>query len=171
MKVLTGLTTSNYDSLVLNGSISTFNEFSNKVAFLSQKPSLFTGTILENITLQFDNKISKEKRNIAISIAESLNLFSSGNLNIDNEIKPSSSNISGGQAQRIALSRALFFKKEVLMLDEPTSALDDKDENAVIETLNCLPKSLSVIIITHKKLNRINNAVRFNINNNKLIKL
>lgn len=168
LKVLAGLTSAKYDKLMLNGLDANFNDFANKVAFLSQKPSLFEGTILENITLQFDNRISSENREIASSIAKSLNLFHSGNLNIDSYIKPSSSNISGGQSQRIALSRAIFFKKEVLLLDEPTSALDDNDENAVIETLNSLPISLTIITITHKKMDGIKNANRYTIINKKL---
>ena len=127
--------------------------------------------MLENIVLIFDGNISLEDRLQAISIADSLNLFQSGNLNIDSEIKPTSSNISGGQSQRIALARALYFKKEILLLDEPTSALDDNDENAVVEALNSLVNDLTIIIISHRSLKGVNNAVRFSINNKKLCKL
>lgn len=171
LKVLAGLTMANYDTVTLNGYNSDFRDFASKVAFLPQKPSLFAGTLLENITLKFDNKISSEDRLNAISIAESLNLFKSGNLTIDSYIKPSSSNISGGQSQRIALARALYFKKEILLLDEPTSALDDHDENAVVAALNSLSNVLTIIIISHRNLEGVKIAKRFSISNKKLNRL
>jgi len=171
LKVLSGLTKANYDTLKLNGYNSDFRDFASKVAFLPQKPSLFAGTLLENIILKFDGNISLEDRLHAISIADSLNLFQSGNLNIDSDIKPSSSNISGGQSQRIALARALYFKKEILLLDEPTSALDDHDENAVVAALNSLSNVLTIIIISHRNLEGVKNAKRFSINNKNLHKL
>ena len=90
---------------------------------------------------------------------------------IDSDIKPSSSNISGGQSQRIALARALYFKKEILLLDEPTSALDDHDENAVVAALNSLSNVLTIIIISHRNLEGVKNAKRFSINNKNLHKL
>ena len=59
--------------------------------------------------------------------------------------------LSGGQKQRIAIARALYNDRRVLFLDEATSALDQYTEKKVFETINCLNKSITVFIISHRK--------------------
>jgi len=68
--------------------------------------------------------------------------------------------LSGGQRQRIGLARALYQKPKVLILDEATSALDTQTELAVMETINRLQGSLTIITIAHRlstleKCNRV----------------
>ena len=56
--------------------------------------------------------------------------------------------ISGGEAQRIALARALYKDSQVLVLDEFTSSLDSSTEKNIIENLSKLNKTM--IIVSHK---------------------
>jgi ABC-type multidrug transport system fused ATPase/permease subunit len=58
--------------------------------------------------------------------------------------------LSGGQRQRIGLARALYHKPKILVLDEATSALDNQTELAVMETINSLQGSLTIITIAHR---------------------
>lgn len=58
--------------------------------------------------------------------------------------------LSGGQRQRLGLARALYHKPSVLLLDEATSALDIETEKRVMETINTLQGSLTLIIIAHR---------------------
>lgn len=57
---------------------------------------------------------------------------------------------SGGQRQRIAIARALFIKPQIMILDEATSALDNETEEAVMEAIDSLAGSMTLIIIAHR---------------------
>ncbi len=58
--------------------------------------------------------------------------------------------LSGGQRQRIGIARALYKQARVLVLDEATSALDTSTEEAVMEAVEELRKSLTIVIIAHR---------------------
>lgn len=57
---------------------------------------------------------------------------------------------SGGQWQKLALSRAFFRNSPVLVLDEPTAAIDAKAENEIFNRVETLSKDKTVIIISHR---------------------
>lgn len=58
--------------------------------------------------------------------------------------------LSGGQRQRIGIARALYHDPEVLVLDEATSALDNDTEKAIVDSINRLQGSKTLIIIAHR---------------------
>lgn len=58
--------------------------------------------------------------------------------------------LSGGQRQRVAIARALYNNPQVLILDEATSALDNLTEQAVMDAVNNLKGSKTIIIIAHR---------------------
>lgn len=57
---------------------------------------------------------------------------------------------SGGQRQRIAIARALYENPDILVLDEATSALDNETETAVMEAIDALQGSKTLIIVAHR---------------------
>ena len=59
-------------------------------------------------------------------------------------------NLSGGQKQRVSIARAIFNKRDVLLLDESTSALDSETEAAVIKELMTLRNQKTIISIAHR---------------------
>ena len=60
-------------------------------------------------------------------------------------------NLSGGEAQKIGIARALYKRSEILLLDEATSALDENAEKEIINTIIRLKKKVTIIAITHRK--------------------
>lgn len=58
--------------------------------------------------------------------------------------------LSGGQRQRIGIARALYKQADVIILDEATSALDDETERAVMDAIENLDQSMTVIIVAHR---------------------
>lgn len=71
------------------------------------------------------------------------------NINLAKNLGDRGKNISGGQRQRVSLARALFHKKEILILDESTSALDKKIENEILDYLNSIKSTCTIIIVSH----------------------
>ena len=67
--------------------------------------------------------------------------------------------MSGGQKQRLAISRALYRGAEVLFLDEATSSLDTETESSIIKSIESLDNDITVFMIAHR-LNTITNFDR-----------
>ena len=117
------------------------------IGIVLQQPVLFNRTIKENIRYGKldcqDNEIEKaaKEANIYYKLMED-----------DNE----EINVSGGEKQRIAISRAILKNPVILLLDEATSALDKENEEIIKESLNKLMKNRTSIIVAHRLSTIIN---------------
>jgi simple sugar transport system ATP-binding protein len=71
-------------------------------------------------------------------------------------------NLSGGQKQAVAIARAMYFKKQALLLDEPTSALSVRETQAFLDhILKLREEGLSVVLVTHNIYHAFQVADRF----------
>ena len=70
--------------------------------------------------------------------------------NLDLNLGENGERVSGGQAQRVAISRALYNNPEVLILDEATSALDTNTEKKIFENLKKKENIKTIIIVSHR---------------------
>lgn len=128
-------------------------EYLKEVGYVFQTNNLFPHlTVLENVTLHLIYTYGMEKQQ-AITLAQ--RWLDKVNLLEHQDKKPSQ--ISGGQAQRAAIVRALVTGASLLLLDEPTSALDPKLAYEVMQTLIKLKEESDIVIVTHE----LNFARRF----------
>ena len=118
-------------------------------SFVPQDNMLFSGTIRENITMLNPDATDEEIR-IAIekSVAEFIYTLDGG---LEFMLGESGAGVSQGQAQRIAIARALLGKGKILLMDESTSALDSKTEDKIINNLKN-DQNTTVLFITHREM-------------------
>ena len=119
------------------------------VAYVPQGNSLQSGTILENLAGGKD--ISMAEIWEALTIADAVDFVKSLPEGLDTRIGERAGGLSEGQAQRIAIARAILKDAPVIILDEATSALDEKTEAAVLQRLSGSGKMKTCIIITHRR--------------------
>lgn len=109
---------------------------------------LFSGTVRENITILCPNATDEEiAKALSDSCAEFAYDLEDG---LDFVLGEDGSGISEGQAQRLAIARALLGKGRILLMDEATSALDVISEETVLENLSARD-DLTVLFITHRE--------------------
>lgn len=120
-----------------------------QIGVVMQQPKLFEGSIEENIRL---GKLDATKKEIiqAAKIAGVHEDIMQFPLKYDTLIGKRNTGVSGGQAQRIAIARALIAKPSILCLDEATSALDPLSGGAIDDMLQTLAGTRTIISITHR---------------------
>lgn len=135
-------------------------KFRNLMSYVPQNPFIYNDNILNNIIFQnqnnYKNLEDQKKLDQILDICQ-LNEFvdklpkkileNSGNLGIK---------FSGGQRQRLAIARALYLDRKIIVLDEATNALDIKTEEKILNKIYKLKKDKIIINISHKINETIN---------------
>ena len=121
-------------------------------AYVPQYVFLIDGSIKENITLGMDpNTVDETELDRVIKLANLSSWVDSLPEKYDTRVGENGVKLSGGQRQRLGIARALYRKPELLILDEATSALDNASENAVVEALETLHGSMTMLVIAHRQ--------------------
>ncbi len=118
-------------------------------SFVPQDNMLFSGTVRENITILNPNATDAEIRSALENSAAEFAYDLDGGL--DFVLGESGAGVSQGQAQRLAIARALLGKGKVLLMDEATSALDSVTEKQVMKKLR-ENDDITVVFITHREM-------------------
>jgi len=151
LDIFTGLLRPTSGKILVNNKEIILNNSSWKdhIGYVPQNTYLFEGTLLENIVLNEELKnIDLESVKRVIKFTKLDSLTDSNSLGI--HMMLGSTQLSGGQIQKIGLARALYRNPNILILDEPTSSLDSETEDLIISSLNDL-KNITKLIVSHKK--------------------
>ncbi len=120
-----------------------------QVAVVMQTPALFPLSIRENITC--GHPIAEEKVWEAVRAAQLEEWVRELPNGLDSLVGERGGNLSGGQAQRIVIARAIAKDAPVVLLDEPTSALDGETADALLRAMENLTEGKTVIHVTHRE--------------------
>ncbi|MBS0042880.1 cysteine/glutathione ABC transporter permease/ATP-binding protein CydD [Shewanella sp. M16] len=119
------------------------------LAWLGQEPQLFHGTVRDNVALA-DPTLPDNTLWHLLAEANISDFVKAQPLGLDAPVGEQSSGLSVGQAQRIALARALGQQASLFVLDEPTASLDSQSEQAVSSALNRAMAGKMCIMVTHR---------------------
>ena len=119
------------------------------LVYVPQGNSLFSGTIRENL-LVGNPEASDEQMKEALSVAAA-DFVEQMPLGLETQCFEKGAGLSEGQAQRIAIARALLRPGKVLLLDEFSSALDAETEEVLMERLTSHMPDRTMIFITHRE--------------------
>ncbi len=119
--------------------------FRQEMAFVFQSPVLFKGTVKQNIeyglSLRNCPPAEKNQRGEAIIEQAGLSLLT----------QKKATELSGGEAQRVAVARALVLEPQILLLDEPTTNLDRENQRLIEDLLEAYTqrKDTTLLLVTH----------------------
>jgi len=120
-----------------------------QIAYLPQHPHLFSCSLADNIRF-YSPDAPRERVEQMIDRTGLRALVESLPSGIDEPIGEGGRSLSGGQAQRISLARALLSERPILLLDEPTSQLDIETELELKTTILSVFRDRTLILATHR---------------------
>ncbi|RPG96681.1 MAG: ABC transporter ATP-binding protein [Candidatus Pelagibacter sp. TMED165] len=119
-------------------------------SYVSQNIALLDNSIKKNITFGDENNLDDNELEKIIEITQLKDMIKSSSKGLETLIGDKGIKISGGEKQRIGIARALYSKKDLLIMDEATNALDENTENKIMSDIKKI-KNLTIILISHKK--------------------
>lgn len=166
LKILAGLYEPDCGKAVIAGE-SLPEKIRAQVALVMQHNSLFPLSIRDNITCGHD--VSEKMVWTACENASLAKWIRSLPYGLDTHVGERGNQVSGGQAQRIQIARALCKNAPVILLDEPVSALDKDTGYSVLNTLKQLTDGKTVIHVTHHQETLDNSYTLYHMKGEKLV--
>ena len=147
INLLTGLYRPTSGEIFVNGKTPTLENTSKEAGVVSQDFFLFSFMLGENVAASRDVDTKNAKLALETSgFGDKYPLETYLYKDIDED----GVDVSGGEAQKIALARAIYGDKKLLLFDEPTSKLDPKSEMKVFESFNEVSKGKTAIFVSHR---------------------
>lgn len=128
------------------------NEYRNNYGAVFQDYKIFAGTVAENVVMDFAKKSEKINESLVNSgLDNKLSDLKDGiNTQLTKEFYEDGTNLSGGEEQKLAISRIFYKDCGIIILDEPSSALDPISEYRLNKTILSLSEHKTVIFISHR---------------------
>ena len=124
-------------------------DYRKRLAYVQQGAGIFSGTLRDALTYGIDRTVADDEIASAAErtgFAEYLDLCADG---LDTEIAAGGDSMSGGQKQRLVLTREVLRGGDIILMDEPTSALDVRVSAKIQETMDAVFAGKTRILITH----------------------
>jgi ABC-type multidrug transport system fused ATPase/permease subunit len=151
--VVLGLLTPNAGQVLVDGEDIQKNlrAWQDQIGYVPQSIYLTDDTLRRNVAFGLpDDAIDEAAVRRAIGAAQLEEFVAGLPKGLDTIIGERGIRLSGGQRQRIGIARALYHDPAVLVLDEATSALDTDTERGVMQAVNALQRSKTVLIVAHR---------------------
>lgn len=151
------------DKVLINSE--NIKSFQKTISYIPQNTFLIEGSIIENIAFGIQRcNVDMTKIKKAAEFASIYEYIESLPNKYDTYIGERGVTLSGGQAQRISIARALYRNSSILILDESTSSLDMNTESEITNSLEKISKDITIIIIAHRPstLNICNKIIEMN---------
>ena len=152
--IMLGLLKPQNGEILINGNLidDYGSNFTGSIAYVPQEPIILDDEIVTNITLETDKKnVNYEKLQYSITKANLDEVVEKLPNKLETKVGDNGVRLSGGQNKRLALSRAFYHGKEIIMIDEATSALDFKTESLIAEEILAIKGKTTIVIISHSK--------------------
>lgn len=115
------------------------------ISYQGHRPSLFSDTLAENISLGRAGDLNKAIKASALEL--DLSFMPEGK---ETRVGNMGIRLSGGQQARVALARALYGENSIMILDDPFSAVDMKTEEEIIRNLKSMYRESLIVLISHR---------------------
>lgn len=121
------------------------------IAAVSQRVYLWDASIRDLITFgQPPEAVDEDLLARVVHQARLDDIVSSSPDGLDTVVGEGGARVSGGQAQRIGIARALYARPHILVLDEATSSLDNETEHEITSTLEALHGQITIVVVAHR---------------------
>lgn len=158
MKLISGFIHQNAGDILVDGqNLQDINlsSYYKNIGYLTQEPSVFDGSILENLIYGMETDFDEHDEKsikiiqdaIALASADFVYQFSDG---LHTQIGERGVRLSGGQKQRLAIAKLFIKNPQIIILDEPTSALDSFSEEDITDSFEKLFSGRTVLVIAHR---------------------
>lgn len=124
-------------------------QFRSHIGYVPQDTMLLNESIESNITF-CRNAVSEHALEEVLHICEVDVIMKTNSMSIDTVIGEKGNKLSGGQKQKIALSRALYRKPKLLIIDEGTSNIDSDTEERILKRAKSVYPDMTIIIVSHR---------------------
>jgi len=126
-------------------------EWQSQVAYIPQQVFLIDGTLRHNVTLgASEDEIDDQKLYEALRQARLKDVVEKLPEGVNTILGERGIRFSGGQRQRVALARAFYHGRNVLVMDEATSALDTATEKEIVNEIERLKGTKTMVVIAHR---------------------
>ena len=129
----------------------TLEQLNNNVAYVAQKPILFSETIRQNLAYGDSNGDETDQSlNTALEVAQATEFVNTLPDGLDSQLTQGGSNLSGGQKQRLSIARAIARKPEIIIFDDSFSALDYRTDKNLRDALKTTLAGTTCVIVAQR---------------------